>query len=81
MESMYYIGLDVHKKLNSYCVKDASGRIHAQGKIAATRYDLDMWMEPLPRAVDGSNGSHHVHGLDLRSSEAPRRGAEKWPIH
>ena len=31
MESMYYIGLDVHKKLISYCVKDASGRIHAQG--------------------------------------------------
>ena len=48
MESMYYIGLDVHKKLISYCVKDASGRIHAQGKIAATRYDLDVWMKTLP---------------------------------
>jgi len=23
---MYYIGLDVHKKTISYCVKDASGR-------------------------------------------------------
>jgi hypothetical protein len=34
MESMYYIGLDVRKKLISYCVKDASGRIHAQDKIA-----------------------------------------------
>jgi len=33
MESMYYIGFDVHKKLISYYVKDASGRIHAQGKI------------------------------------------------
>ena len=48
MESMYYIGLDVHKKLISYCVKDASGRIHAQGQIAATRYDLDVWMKTLP---------------------------------
>ncbi len=48
MESMYYIGLDVHKKLISYCVKDASGRIHAQDKIAATRYDLDVWMKTLP---------------------------------
>ena len=48
MESMYYIGLDVHKKLISYCVKDASGRIHAQGKIAATRCDLDVWMKTLP---------------------------------
>jgi len=32
MENMYYIGLDVHKKTISYCVKDGSGRIHAEGK-------------------------------------------------
>jgi len=25
MEPMYYIGLDVHKRKISYCVKDASG--------------------------------------------------------
>ena len=49
MESMYYIGLDVHKKTISYCVKDASGQIHAEGKIAATRNDLDVWMKTLPR--------------------------------
>jgi transposase len=49
MESMYYIGLAVHKKLISYCVKDASGRIHAQGQIAATRHHLDVWMKTLPR--------------------------------
>jgi hypothetical protein len=30
MESMYYVGLDVHKKTISYCVKDGSGRIHAR---------------------------------------------------
>src|SRR5208337_291355 len=35
--------------------------------------------ENASRAVDGSNGSHYVHGLDLRSSEAPRRGAESGP--
>ena len=29
MQSMYYIGLDVHKKTISYCVKDGSGRIHS----------------------------------------------------
>ena len=28
MQSMYYIGLDVHKKMISYCVKDRSGQIH-----------------------------------------------------
>lgn len=42
MENMYYIGLDVHRKTISYCVvKDASGRIHAEGIIPATRFDLD----------------------------------------
>src|ERR1700694_2788278 len=49
MESMYYIGLDVHKKTISYCEKDASGRIHAEGKISATRFDLDQWMKTLPQ--------------------------------
>ena len=49
MESMYYIGLDVHKKTISYCVKDASGRIHAEGRIPATRFHLDLWMKTLPR--------------------------------
>src|SRR5215472_7814599 len=48
MESMYYIGLDVHKKVISSCVKDASGRIHAQGQIPATRNALDLWMKTLP---------------------------------
>ena len=33
METMYYIGLDVHKKTISYCVKDGSGQIHAEGAI------------------------------------------------
>ena len=27
MEPMYYIGLDVHKRKISYCVKDNSGRV------------------------------------------------------
>src|SRR5947209_3681896 len=46
---MYYIGLDVHKKSISYCVKDASGQIHQQGKAGATRWELDMWMKTLPQ--------------------------------
>jgi transposase len=46
---MYYIGLDVHKKTISYCVKDASGRVHQEGKVGATRWELDAWMETLPQ--------------------------------
>jgi hypothetical protein len=46
---MYYIGLDVHKRTISYCLKDGSGAIHAQGTIPATRFDLDRWMKTLPQ--------------------------------
>src|SRR5437879_6605947 len=49
MEHMSYIGLDVAKKTISYCVKDGSGRIHAEGAIPATRLDLDIWMKRLPQ--------------------------------
>ena len=49
MNSMYYIGLDVHKKTISYCVKDASGQVHREGKIGATRRELDDWIETLPQ--------------------------------
>jgi len=38
---MYYIGLDVHKKTISYCVKDASGQVHREGQIGATRRELE----------------------------------------
>jgi transposase len=48
MQSMYYIGLDVHKKKISYCVKDGSGQIHAEGAIPAVRSELDRWMKTLP---------------------------------
>jgi hypothetical protein len=30
---MYYIGLDDHKKTISYCVKDAAGCVHQEGKM------------------------------------------------
>ena len=46
---MYYIGLDVHKKTISYCVKDAAGKIHQEGKIGSTRRELDAWIKTLPR--------------------------------
>src|ERR1700731_2299639 len=49
MQSMYDIGLDVHKRSISYCVKDGSGKIHAEGTIPATRFDLGRWMRTLPQ--------------------------------
>jgi len=49
MEPMYYIGLDVHKGKISYCVKDGSGKVFAEGLLPATRLDLDLWMKTLPQ--------------------------------
>ena len=49
MQSMYYIGLDVHKRTISYCVKEVSGRIYAEGSVPATRLDLNRWMKTLPQ--------------------------------
>ena len=46
---MYYIGLDVHKKTISYCVKDAAGQVQSEGKIASTRQELSAWVRALPQ--------------------------------
>jgi len=48
MERLYYIGLDIHKKTISYCVKKVDGTMVQQGKLAADRKTLLKWMEGLP---------------------------------
>jgi transposase len=49
METMYYIGLDVHKRTINYRVKDVSGRVCAEGSVPGTRLDLDRWLKTLPQ--------------------------------
>jgi transposase len=51
---MYYVGLDLHKKAISYCVKDASGCVHQEGKIGSTRLELDAWLKTLPQPWTGA---------------------------
>jgi len=48
MNTIYYIGLDIHKKTISYCVKKIDGTMVQQGKIAADRKALERWMLGLP---------------------------------
>ena len=65
MESMYYIGLDVHKKTISYCVKDSerAGPAGRQDRSHARRTgQLD---EDSSSTLERSHGSHDLHGLDL----------------
>src|SRR5881227_2789942 len=66
---MYYIGLDVHKKTISYCVKDAPGRPDRSNTLGTGRLDEDA-----SATLDRSHGSNDFHRLDLRSS-APARSA------
>jgi hypothetical protein len=71
---MDYIGLDVHKKTISYCVKDASGQVHQEGKVGATRRDccvmkhLKGWsFRDLERELRGNlrgRGNHNRTRLD-----------------
>jgi hypothetical protein len=49
MEPMHYIGLDVHKRKISYCVKDSDGKVYSEGSLSATRLDLDFWMKTPPQ--------------------------------
>jgi hypothetical protein len=75
MEPMYYIGLDVHKRKISYCVKDSSGKVFAEGLLSATRLDLDLWMKNAATAVERGDGSDHTRPqLGLR---APRLAATR----
>ena len=48
-DDRYYIGLDVHKRTISYCVEDAAGHVHQEGKIGSTRRELDAWIKTLPQ--------------------------------
>jgi transposase len=47
MNVIHYIGLDVHKKTISYCIKTADGRIVREGKLQALRSTLRSWAEGL----------------------------------
>jgi transposase len=86
MQTMYYIGLDVHNRTISYCVKEVSGRVYAEGSVPATRFDLDRWMKTLPQpwsaAMEATVFSgwiydhlqpHAAHPLMLRAIAAAKK--------
>lgn len=46
---MYFVGLDIHKKTISYCVRRNEGTIVSEGKFPSTRAALDAWAAKVPR--------------------------------
>jgi hypothetical protein len=57
---MYYIGLDDHKKTISYCVKDASCRVHQEGKLWGNALRAGQLDEDSSAALDGCDGSNDI---------------------
>jgi len=49
MKGYHYVGLDVHKKKIYYCVKTADGDVVDEGKINATRKELFLFADRLPK--------------------------------
>ena len=54
MESIHYIGLDVHKKTSAYCIKTINGKIVRQGIVGAERKALRQWVAELPNPWMGA---------------------------
>ncbi|OGR05997.1 MAG: IS110 family transposase [Deltaproteobacteria bacterium RIFOXYD12_FULL_53_23] len=48
METIYYIGLDVHKKTIAYCIKTVGGKTIRQGVVSTGRNELQQWLVDLP---------------------------------
>lgn len=45
--TIYYIGMDIHKKTISFCIKKQDGTIVEQGTVTANRGALKKWAESL----------------------------------
>ncbi|MDG5468955.1 hypothetical protein P9J64_11555 [Deltaproteobacteria bacterium IMCC39524] len=43
MESIHYIGLDVHKKTIAYCIKTVAGKTVQHGTVRSERQTLREW--------------------------------------
>ena len=48
MESIHYIGLDVHKKTIAYCIKTVGGKTVRHGVVSAERKALRQWLTEMP---------------------------------
>lgn len=54
MGKLYYIGLDIHKKRISYCIKLHDGSKVRQGEVAAERKALCQWLSCISKPWKGA---------------------------
>jgi chorismate-pyruvate lyase len=48
MDTVHYIGFDIHKKTIAVCIKAADGQILEEENIEARREELDAWIQRHP---------------------------------
>jgi len=74
----HYIGLDVHKRSISYCVKTADGQILEEGKPRATHQVLREWAqkrsEPRPGAMEATLFSGWIYDAPKPFAAEPQMG-------
>ncbi|WP_461834526.1 hypothetical protein [Desulfothermus sp.] len=49
MEYIHFVGLDVHKKVIAFRVKQKDGKIISRGTIEVNRNALKLWVYSLPK--------------------------------
>ena len=54
MDNMHYVGLDIHKKMVSYCVKRQDGEIVREGSVPATRKGFTQWVQGMRKPWAGA---------------------------
>jgi len=63
MERVYYVGLDIHKKMIAYCIKLIDGTVIMQGEVAAERKALSKWVSEIPGHWKGAMEATLFTGL------------------
>jgi transposase len=69
MDSIHYVGMDVHNKFVQFCVKDASGKIEQKGRVDARHAALKQWAGQLARPwVGGMEARCSARGFTMSSN-------------
>lgn len=54
VKEVFYVGLDIHKRTVSYCVKRLDGSLVREGVVKSARTTLESWARSLPRPWVGA---------------------------
>ena len=73
MESIHYIGLDVHKKTIAFCIKNPERKERSTRGCERRTKRATTLAGGIVLSLDGGHGGNAVYRLDLRFSQAPRR--------